>query len=467
MARAARDVFLSVISTGRATHDLPTHHSSPTPAIRRHPGATNHHGRPDTEQSSSTAALSGTPASYVVYDPSALYACRPLVTPPMSIVTDNMRRAAASAAGATALLGALSGCAAFHSYFPSRDEVFKPVPVTLGEERVVGHDTTYVLTGRGYRVVTRDRDLLPDAKSSLDRASFAFRRFLAVEPPTVDVRLQVASRRNARSDSARRAAPAFADSGGRVVTMVAWREDRGRRGEPRTSGVSVPSVALARSWMSALTDSITHTTAPRVVAAATSDTGARADARRVADAGSAAAPDDPRIPDWLERAIPALVAGVPDPDVASAQLARQKDKLIPLRTLLATRHPDRVREPAAALAAGGRQERGDRDDDRGSIGGYAGSGREVGGGRRQGRMSGKLEGGALFDAEAVSLAAYLADREGSAFVGDVFRSLVAGGTFEDALRGAHSVAHDLDGFERGWRGWLDLEAGKVEDENRQ
>jgi hypothetical protein len=386
----------------------------------------------------------------------------------MHIATDPTRRAAASAAAAAALLGALAGCGPLKSYFPSRDEVFKPVPVSLGEERIAGGDTSYVLTGRGYRVVAHDRDLLPDAKTSLDRAAFAFRRFMSVEPPTVDVRLLVASRRDrARGDTARKAA-APADTSGRVVTMFAWRDDRGgRRGGPGgASGSSVPAVALVRSWLSVMTDSLTHTPpAPRTPVATVADTSSR---RGGSPRGFDARPaDDPRLPSWIQQAIPALVAGYPDPELASAQLARQKDKLIPLRTLLTERRPGSDRDRSEALAGGGgggadrSAERGDERDGerRGRVGGAPGRG--------PGGRTAALQGAPLFDAQAVSVAAYLAEREGSEFVGTVFRTLAGGGTFEDALRNAHSVAHDLDGFEQGWRGWLDAEAGKVEDRYRQ
>ncbi|HET7456174.1 MAG TPA: hypothetical protein VFJ74_00875 [Gemmatimonadaceae bacterium] len=376
--------------------------------------------------------------------------------------TDIPRRAAA----AVVLLAGLSACQAFHSYFPSRDEVFKPVPVTLGEERVVAGDTAYVLTGRGYRLVTRDRDLLPDAKSALDRTSAAYRRFVAAEPAMVDVRLRLAPRRGAKPDTTRH--PALPDTG-RVVTMVAFRADDrgGRRGDGAPGGAMIGgggySTALAHAWLVAWADAITHRPAPAsaaaVVASSSSDTSGRpaaAPRSAIGGGGGGMPADDPRIPDWIERAIPALVTGTPDPELVAARLAKQRDKLIPLRTLLATSRPSSGERSGGRMADainGGNspRERGD----------YVGA--EGGGGRRGAARMGVLEGAALFDAEAMSVAAYLAEREGGAFVGDVYRTVVSGLTLADALRAARTLPHDVDEFERGWRAWLDVQAGKAED----
>lgn len=390
---------------------------------------------------------------------------RSLVTSLMRFHTEISRRASAAAAGAVLLLlllAPLSACSTYHAYFPSRDEVYKPVPVSLGEPRVAGGDTTYVLSGRGYRVATRDRDLLPDAKIALDRTSSAYRRFVAVEPPTIDVRLQVMPRPGDKPDTARQqgavAVASPTPDTGRVVTMVAWRtadrNDRrdggGSRG--RIMGGGGYSTALVHAWLATWADEITH--APPTARRAPADSGSGG--ARNSSFGATPAADDPRIPDWIERAIPALVAGSPDPEVAAMQLARHPDRLIPLRTLLTARRPDVV---------GG----GDGGDDRARVEAERrNDDRRGGGGRERGRRgrgdrNAALEGGALFDAQAMSVAAYLAEREGGAFVGDVYRTVVSGLTLEDALRAAHTLPRDLDALERGWRGWLDAQAGKAED----
>jgi hypothetical protein len=235
-------------------------------------------------------------------------------------------------------------------------------------------------------------------------------------------------------------------------------------------GSSLPVGLLVHHWLSAMTDSITHTTAPRPVATLADTTRRPARLGEGGGVGNGAGrrpADDPRVPAWIQQAIPALVAGYPDPDFASAQLARQKDKLIPLHTLLTEQRPEGDRGGPMAGGRGPDERRGSPEDGGGFGGGRMGGGPPSSGRSRSARTGGgTLQGSVLFDTEALSVADYLADREGPEFVGSVFRTLASGATFEDALRGAHSVAHDLDGFERGWRGWLDAQAGKVEDQYR-
>src|SRR5688572_19688217 len=68
-------------------------------------------------------------------------------------------------------LSALSGCASLREMFPSRDEVFKPIPVTIGDPRIIGDDTIYVLETPEYELLAPIRDLLPDARKALDHTA--------------------------------------------------------------------------------------------------------------------------------------------------------------------------------------------------------------------------------------------------------------------------------------------------------
>ncbi|MFL5578144.1 MAG: hypothetical protein ACJ79S_19505 [Gemmatimonadaceae bacterium] len=344
------------------------------------------------------------------------------------------RRRAVMTGALAALLAPLAACKTLRETFPRREDVFKPIPVSLGEERVTGKDTSYVLAGRGYQVITRDRELLPDAKTALDRTSSAYRRYFVADPPTVGVLLRTPPRKGARPDS-------LAMPGARVVTMTGWRErdDDPRRGmlppEVRSGFVALP---LARAWLAALADSLAGPLADslRAPASAPAGTGSPASAGRAA---ATAAREDPRVPDWVERAVPALVAGEGSVDFVSLQLAQHPDKLLPLRSV--------VTAPRPAAPA---------DSDQGARGGR---GTPRGGGRRGGAP---LSGAALYDAQAVSFAEFLAEREGRQFVGQLATALIRGRSFDQAIAGAGTVPHDLDTLDRAWRGWLEVQRADYE-----
>lgn len=175
---------------------------------------------------------------------------------------------------------------------------------------------------------------------------------------------------------------------------------------------------------------------------------------------SAPAPGAPRavttsagVPKWLEVAIPALVDGWSDADLASAQVGLHPERIIPLRDIFSGNRP-------AEDSSGRRGRRGDdaitgdfdrRDRGRGERGGYQS-------GRRNPKDLPALSGAALWDAEAVSITNYLASREGRPFIGSTTRALLAGRTMDDVLAGAQMVPRDVDTLDRAWRDWLATQA---------
>ena len=144
------------------------------------------------------------------------------------------------------------GCGGYNSMFPRREEIFKPIPVEIGEERVQGADTSYVLAGTGYQVVARDRELLPEAKSALDRVAGNWRQYFGAEPAAVTVVLRPPARRGSRPDSV---APAPNPGTTGVVFVAARRprdDERDLRSMPdlgmRDGATTLPVV---RAWLSA------------------------------------------------------------------------------------------------------------------------------------------------------------------------------------------------------------------------
>ena len=316
---------------------------------------------------------------------------------------------------------ALAACGGHNSMFPRREDIFKPIPLEIGDVSVQGGDTSYVLGGRGYRLVVRDRDLLPDAKLTLDRVGSSWRQYFSADPALVTVVLRSPPAKGAPAADSARPAPAP----GSLVLVAGRRfaEDDPREAMNARMLEGRIALPIARAWLS----SLAHGGTPPVA-----DTGA-AGRRRLWS------PTDPKIPDWIESALPSLVVGAGDADYVASELTRQRDKLLTLRALLTSARP---------VVAGDSERRGDDMD---PMEGRRGGGRVS----RAVRGSPALEGARLFDAQAVTFAAFLADREGRPFVGRVVAAAMTDGAIDSALREATVLPRDVESLDRAWRSWLE------------
>ena len=335
---------------------------------------------------------------------------------------------------------ALWGCGGFRSVFPRHEDVFTPIPVSLGEVRLEGDDTLYVVEGSGYELLAREREHLPEVKKSLDQLAVRFRRHMGVEPSSVVVALRAVRRGDARrrggdarSDSARLAPP----DGRPLVTLpVGVLEPRDARARGSTLATPIRTSAVTRAWLAAHAAKIRDVPAP-----GGADSAPR---QRLAPR------DDPNIPDWIEVAAPGLIDGSPLQELALRRLASRTDSILPLRTLFESPRPGMP--SARGDSVGPHEDPGDdipvRRIGRGAM-------RDPAGGRVAGDPSRfPLSGAELFDAQSLSVAQFLVAREGSAFLGIVYDQLVAGATMPEVLRGTRSVPRTLDEFEAEWRAWL-------------
>jgi hypothetical protein len=322
-------------------------------------------------------------------------------------------------------LAALAGCAQLSSRFPSHDEVFIPVPLTVGELHVEGTDTSYVLTGPGYELRSKDRSLLTDGQSAIDRTEASFARYFVTQPPTVRVVLKPIASRARRPDSTDVANSDWP----RTVNIFVWKPDARSR-EIQGSGVrdEAVSLPLARAWLAIITDSAARASArTRLIANTGPDT----------TAGSSA-------PGWIQSAMTTLIAGAPDPDVLIMALSKHTDRMVPLQTLLLASQQEfgRSRDERARGVPNGQTDE---------------MGRQRGGMRgapSRDRASMNLTGPMLMNAEATSLASYLAAREGRPFVGHMTLALSGGARFQDLIAEGKVIQHDMDALERDWKAWV-------------
>jgi hypothetical protein len=320
-----------------------------------------------------------------------------------------------------ALLLMSAGLPAACSRFASHEDVFPPIPLTLGEARARGSDTVYALSGRGYELIAPAREILPDAQQILDGAARTFRRYMGEDPPRLIVEMR-AAQPAAGPPPTPPAGPTRSASDTLILPLLRSRDER---------DVPRPPTYIARPVVRAW------------VAAYSTARAARAPATQTDTAGAGRGPGAPA---WLLDALSQLVSPSPYQDIYLAQLSRQADDLIPLRTLFdSTAYP---------LAAG----RAEGDPAASQVsGGPPPAGRPQGsrppGGRPRG-PSERLDRAALFAAESFAVARFLSEREGPDFIGDLANRVLGGERVENVLRDAKSVPGDLAAFESAWRSWL-------------
>jgi uncharacterized membrane protein YgcG len=320
--------------------------------------------------------------------------------------------------------------------------------------RIVGGETTWVAHGSGYELVGRSKSELVTLQPQLDREAATFRRLFASDslvPIVVTVR-----RLPAEGKPFVPAAPVPTTTPGAVVEVVlpdpkapTDRESgRGRApGAMESLGERTPTVRVARAWLSARASILTH-----------------AAARSNQANGET---EDPRVPAWAQEAIPALGGDSPV-DRLSTMLAAHPESLVPLSMLFTMPRPPFL--GATTPQRGGGEDRGGGmggggarggTGGRGGMGGRGGRGGMGGGGsERQGeRAMPALEGGALFDAEAVVLGRYLVSREGYDFIGALVDAQILGKPVADVLAERRTL--DLTQMETDWHRWLADAASKA------
>lgn len=319
-----------------------------------------------------------------------------------------LRRSPILAAYAAAL-PLLAGCSSVRSRFATHDDMFPPVPISLGEPRVVEGDTAWTLSGRGFELASRRRDALEPASTALESAAIGYRRFFARDPqPVVLVTLRERDAKPA-ADSALRSLAA----GRTVVTLPAppTAEEQEEAMRDRDA------VMVRRGW----------SVAPVIRAWMGAQNGA---------------------PNWLALALLDIVGESPDHDMMVSLLALQADRAMPLAEFLAAPVPSTT--PRDSAAPGG-AERASSTNGAGERARRGPPPREA----RDGRSGvPQLSGARLYRAQALAMTQFLIVREGPEFAGRVADALRSGRPLEAALEGATSVPRTTAEFERAWKAWL-------------
>lgn len=301
------------------------------------------------------------------------------------------------AVAAAAMLGA-TGCATLREMFPRREEVFIPVPLPIGERRLIGADSAWVLSGDGWEMRAPRQDPLVEAEKILEGAARRWQRAFRGAPRLIVVEFHdwKGGRDRAAIDSVR----AASDSTRLVRVFYVPERDRRQTGARIVSPVIALPVVMR--WLNARLDSIVPTA--------------------TRSAGSI----EP-YPDWLESALPQWLAASAMAAIGTNRVAQlESDRLIPLVELFAMTRPPFPREefrepgePPPRVSAGRRLQRPD-----------------------------------IFVAQAQALVEMIVEKEGDAFLGWMSDELARGSTMAAVLSTAASLPRDVPGLEHVFRDWL-------------
>ncbi len=263
--------------------------------------------------------------------------------------------------------------------------------------------------GVGFILRGNRRDLVDQVRIDLNAGARAYERLVGERPREADVDL-VTDDRQVRV-SIRLAGEAI-----EPFTLSLLRDERGRSRVPEALHVAqAVDLAMARAWLGALS----RTLAPNA-----------------AQAGDWMS--QRQVPAWFRVGLLQAIGGHRFHDLWLAQLARQRDSLPPLATILANEGCD-----DACVATW----RGDTDVS------TAGAAAIQAAPPRRGRLP-ALEGRMRFAAMSFSFVQFMARREGPDFMRALMTGALTNGDVQAVMAGARSFTADPADIERQWRPWL-------------
>jgi hypothetical protein len=144
----------------------------------------------------------------------------------------------------------------------------------------------------------------------------------------------------------------------------------------------------------------------------------------------------PLLPDWADEAAATISESKSQQSERRKYIADNFGLLIPFSRFFAAEHPavPGLREMAKAQVASGERTEGPR-----SV-----------------RVRSSVDGidGAMFYAQSLSVAEFLLEREGAPFMGQLFETLMRGGSVEDALKSAKRLPQTIDALNAEWLKWV-------------
>ena len=314
------------------------------------------------------------------------------------------------------------------SRFVFHEDPFTPDPARTSETLVAGGDTTYVLRGSSYYLLSSQRDALWN-REVLDDVAWRYHALFGDAPSLIAIRLD--STAVADSSTTWRGVP-FA----RVALRRHAEPAPGAQNAGHGRGAEVDDSArvrmLARPMLAA-------TAAEAWLRARTLDT------PRVSDSqpgGPVRTPNtEATLPTWIETAALAILGGGGAEQRANDELRADPKHVVPLASIFAT--TSAARPNAIEILRAGANRFEPANDGR----------RREAAARAPERGDAAPAASPLFIAQSVSVLTFLHVRD-PGIVPKLADELARGGSIPDVLASSTTLPHDVAGLDAAWREWV-------------
>ena len=331
-------------------------------------------------------------------------------------------------------LAAAAQLAAACSRFVWHEDPFTPDQAPATETIVAGLDTTYVLKGASYYLLSSQRSALWN-RDVLDDVAWRYRALFGEAPPLIAIRLDSARATSSDSVMTWRGVP-FASVAPRRRPNAAPRTKGQARGRDEEAGDSVRARILAGPMLAA-TAAETWLRARSLDAARITDSQPGGPVRATTVAAAA-------LPAWIEAGALRILGSAGAPDRASDELRADSKHIQSLATLFSVAWSAK---PNAIEIVRSGSSGFDLDE--------ANARREPGDRRRNGRDGALVPAGMspLFVAQSVSVLAFIHERD-PGLVARLADEMGRGASIPDVLASSATLPHDVAGLDAAWREWL-------------
>ena len=315
------------------------------------------------------------------------------------------------------------------SRFVFHEDPFTPDPAPASETIVAGRDTTYVLKGPSYYLLSSQRAALWN-RQVLDDVAWRYHALFGESAPRIAIRL----------DSAASAGDSMTTWRGMPFVRVTLRPrtDSTQASKRQNHGRDIPMDDSVRARI----------LAGPMIAAAAAQTWLKArtiDAARVSDSQ----PGGPvqtsstigALPAWIEAGALRILGSGGAPDRADEELRADPKRIVPLASLFGTKWP--ARPNAAEIVRAGAS-----PFDLGEDGQPFEAAARVP--QRRDAAPGVSP---LFISQSVSVLSFIHDRD-PRLVARLADELTRGGSIPDVLASSSALPHDVAALDAAWRDWL-------------
>ena len=321
------------------------------------------------------------------------------------------------------------------SRFVWHEDPFTPDPAPATETVVAGRDTTYVLKGSSYYLLSRQRSALWN-RDVMDDVAWRYRALFGEAPPMIAIRLDSASLPAIDSTTSWRGVP-FASVAVRRRANAEHRKGERNRERDVEAVDSVRARILAGPMLAA-TAAETWLKARTLDAARTPDSQPGGPVRTTTANVTA-------LPAWIEAGALRILGTPGAPDRASFELRADSKHIVPLASLFTVAWSARPNAMEIVRSAASRFDMDDEDVRRDG---------EARARERRADASAVSGGSPLFIAQSVSVLAFVHERD-PGLVGRLADELTRGASIPDVLASSATLPHDVASLDAAWRQWLE------------